>query len=253
MTQHPSTATLAAAQHALADARRIVVLTGAGMSTEAGIPDFRSASGLYSLPSEYPPEYLLSIDCLESQPELFFNYLRTNLNYSGVKPDAPYRLLARLEQQGRILGVVTQNIDGLHAAAGSQRVVEAHGSLARFYCTGCGRAADAAEQMRPDAPFHCECGGLLRPDVVLYGEALPNIDAAFGLADEADALLVLGTSLVVYPIAAIPQRCLSLGKPVVIVNRDATGYEHADGVVELHAGIGETLPQLFAAPDPVEP
>lgn len=237
---------LTRARQALTAARQIAVLTGAGMSTEAGIPDFRSATGPYSRKHDYPPEYLLSIDCLETHPELFFDYLRTNLNFQGVQPDAAYRLLAALEQQERVGGIITQNIDGLHAAAGSQRVVEAHGSLTRFYCTGCGRQADASEQMQPTAPCRCECGGLLRPDVVLYGEALPNIDAACELADRSDALLVLGTSLVVYPIAAIPQRCLSLGKPVVIINRDATGYEHAEGVVELHSSIGETLPRLFA-------
>ncbi|WP_311478609.1 NAD-dependent protein deacylase [uncultured Gulosibacter sp.] len=237
---------LTRARQTLAAAEQIAVLTGAGMSTEASIPDFRSTTGLYSRRSDYPPEYLLSINCLDTHPELFFDYVRTNLNFQGVQPDAAYRLLAKLEQRGRVSGIITQNIDGLHAAAGSQRVLEAHGSLARFYCTDCGRGADATEQLRPQVPFRCDCGGLLRPDVVLYGEALPNVDAAFELADDADALLVLGTSLVVYPIAAIPQRCLTLGKPVVIVNRDATGYEHVDGVIELHTSIGDTLPRLFA-------
>lgn len=234
------------ARSILADANRIAVLTGAGMSTESGIPDFRSPGGLYSRnQTALPPEYLLSHDCLVEQPELFFDYLRTQLNFGTVEPDASYRMLAELERVGCVSGVVTQNIDGLHSTAGSQRVIEAHGSLARFYCSGCGRSADAAKQMRAEVSYRCECGGLLRPDVVLYGEALPAIDEAFDVVEESDALLVLGTSLVVYPIAAIPQLFLRAGKSVVIVNRDRTQYAGLPNVIELNASIGATLPQLF--------
>ena len=237
--------TIDAARRILAAPTRFAVLTGAGMSTEAGVPDFRSPGGLYSSAFHgLHPETVLSIDYLEAEPERFFEYLRTRLAFVA-EPDESYRMLAALEREGRVVAVVTQNIDGLHLAAGSRRVVEAHGTLTRFSCAGCGRPFDAAEQMREGAPIRCACGGVIRPEVVLYGEGLAELDAAFGVVDEAEALLVLGTSLQVYPIGAIPHLFVQAGKPVVIVNRDATPYNGDAGVVEIHAGIGETLRRLF--------
>ena len=238
-------APLAEARRVLAAPTRIVVLTGAGMSTEAGVPDFRSPGGLYS--SDFHGmhhEDLLHVDTLRNQPELFYEYLRTRLAFSAA-PDASYRMLAELERAGRVIGVVTQNIDGLHHEAGSQRVVEAHGTLARFSCARCGRAADTATMMTPGTTIRCECGGLIRPEVVLYGEGLAALDDAIDLVAEAEAMLVLGTSLLVHPVAGLPQLLLRQGKPVVIVNREATPYADYAGVVEINAGIGETLPELF--------
>lgn len=237
---------IAAARTALAPPARFAVLTGAGMSTEAGVPDFRSPGGLYS--SRFHglhPETVLSIDYLRAEPERFYEYLRTRLAFAA-EPDDSYRMLAELERAGRVGAVVTQNIDGLHLAAGSRRVIEAHGTLARFSCESCGRAADAAGMMREGAPIRCGCGGLIRPEVVLYGEGLDEIEAAFGVVDEVDALLVLGTSLQVYPIAAIPQLFLRAGKPVVVVNREPTPYGGDAGAIEINAGIGEALRRLFA-------
>ena len=247
MTDIPaSEARLARARRALAAPTRIAVLTGAGMSTEAGVPDFRSPDGLYAHDFHgLHPETVLSIDFLEAEPERFFEYLRTRLAFRA-EPDESYRMLADLEAQGRVVAVVTQNIDGLHLAAGSRRVIEAHGTLARFSCAQCGRPFDAAAQMRPETPIRCACGGIVRPEVVLYGEGLAELDAAFAVVDEADALLVLGTSLLVYPVAAIPQLFVQAGKPVVIVNREATPVNGDAGVIEINAGIGATLRQLFA-------
>lgn len=240
----PDASPLAAARAALAG--RFAVLTGAGMSTEAGVPDFRSPGGLYSSTFHgLHPETVLSVDYLRAEPERFFEYLRTRLAFAA-EPDESYRMLAALERAGRVVAVVTQNIDGLHRAAGSQRVIEAHGTLARFSCEACGRPYDAAAQMREGTPIRCACGGLIRPEVVLYGEGLDEIEAAFGVVDEAEALLVLGTSLQVYPIAAIPQLFVRAGKPVVVVNREPTPYNGDAGVIEINAGIGATLRQLFA-------
>lgn len=229
------------ARRILAAPARFAVLTGAGMSTEAGVPDFRSPGGLYS--SEFHgmhPEHVLSIDFFLAEPELFYEYLRTRLAFTA-EPDDSYRRLAQLEREGRVAAVVTQNIDGLHLAAGSRRVVEAHGTLQRFSCMRCSRAFDAARMMTAGTPIGCGCGGVVRPEVVLYGEGLAELDAAFAVVDEADALLVLGTSLAVYPVAAIPEMFLQAGKPVVIVNRQETPYAGRRDVVEINAGIGATL------------
>jgi len=216
------------------------------VSTESGIPDFRSAGGLYGMKYKYPPETMLSHSFFVTHPEEFFDFYRSKILYPDARPNKAHLKLAEMEKAGKLTAVVTQNIDGLHLAAGSRRVIEAHGTLARFSCESCGRAADAAGMMREGAPIRCGCGGLIRPEVVLYGEGLDEIEAAFGVVDEADALLVLGTSLQVYPIAAIPQLFLRAGKPVVVVNREPTPYGGDAGAIEINAGIGATLRRLFA-------
>lgn len=238
----------------LEKAGNILVLSGAGLSTEAGIPDFRSKNGLYNVDFHgYNPETILSHSFYRDHTALFYEYLRTRLNYTGIRPDESYQLLAKLGQAGKISAVLTQNIDSLHLDAGSANVIELHGSLKRFYCAQCGKAYPPEAIMELDAPVVCDCGGSIRPDVVLYDEDVPKIADAWIAADQADALLVLGTSLLVYPVAYLPQLFLDHKKPVVIINRDPTPYALNSGVVEINGEIGATLKKLFPTffePDP---
>lgn len=234
------------AKKSLDQAEKILVLSGAGLSTEAGIPDFRSKNGLYSVSFHgHSPETVLSHRFYKRNPEQFYEYLRTRLNYTGARPDGSYELLAQLEKAGKIAAILTQNIDSLHLDAGSQHVIELHGSLKRFYCDQCGRLYSASDQMKPDGSVYCDCGGIIRPDVVLYDEDVPKIADAWIAADQADLLLVLGTSLLVYPVASIPQLFLDRKKPVVIINRDPTPYSLHSGVTEINGEIGLTLKKLF--------
>lgn len=230
----------------LDSAQRILVMSGAGLSTEAGIPDFRSKNGLYSQNFfGYNPETILSHDFYLNQTELFYDYLRTRLNYTGILPDESYRLLAHLEATGKVHAIITQNIDSLHLEAGSERVIELHGTLKRYYCDKCETPYDPIQMMTPGQSPHCECGGLIRPDVVLFDESVPRIGDAWMTADQCDLLLVLGTSLRVYPAASLPTLFLEKKLPVVIINRDPTPYELSPGVTEINGEIGKTLRELF--------
>lgn len=232
----------------LEKAKRILVLSGAGLSTESGIPDFRSPNGLYSVDFHgMNPERILSHRFFNDHTDLFYQYMRERLNYKGIQPDASYQLLAALEKDSRILAILTQNIDSLHIFAGSEKVVELHGSLARFYCDGCDKVYDASHMMTETVSYSCTCGGTIRPDVVLYDESVPKMNEAWRLAQEADLLLVLGTSLVVYPVGHIPQLFLDKGCPVVIINRDPTPYARKPGVSEINGEIGASLKALFPA------
>lgn len=240
------------AKDVLAKAHHILVLSGAGLSTEAGIPDFRSKNGLYSVDFHgYNPETILSHSFYIDHADLFYDYLRTRLNYTGILPDDSYILLAKLEQAGKISAVLTQNIDSLHLEAGSDNVIELHGSLKRFYCDHCAKVYPAEDVMKPDSPVRCDCGGSIRPDVVLFDEDVPKITDAWSAAGEADVLLVLGTSLLVYPVAYIPQLFLDHKKPVIIINRDPTPFSLNSNVIEINGEIGATLKKLF--PDYFEP
>lgn len=239
-------ALLTPAKETLVQASRILILSGAGLSTESGVPDFRSANGLYSLDFHgYNPEVILSHSFYKHNPDLFYEYLRTRLNYADIKPGNSYQLLAELEQNGKVLGVLTQNIDSLHLKAGSKNVVELHGTLTAFHCEQCGRNYDGRSMMAETTSFVCECGGTIRPDVVLYDENVPKMTEALAMAETADLLLVLGTSLLVYPVAHIPMFFLERGMPVVIINREPTPYSNYRGVTEINSEIGTTLGQLF--------
>ncbi|PKK40274.1 NAD-dependent protein deacetylase of SIR2 family protein [Clostridiaceae bacterium JG1575] len=234
------------AKKVLEEAKRVVVLSGAGLSTEAGIPDFRSKKGLYSVEYYgYPPETILSHRFFNDHPDLFFSYLRDHLNVQGIGPDDSYRLLATLEAEGRVHWTITQNIDSLHRLAGSQKVCEVHGTLRTFSCDRCGKKVDPQSVWTAKEPVRCACGGMLRPDVVLFDEEVCEMQTALSHAMEGDCLLVLGTSLVVYPVASIPQIFLRRQLPVVILNRDPTPYGCAPGVIELQREIGPTLKKLF--------
>ncbi|MCA9611057.1 MAG: NAD-dependent deacylase [Myxococcales bacterium] len=230
----------------LSGAERVVALTGAGVSTESGIPDFRShASGLWQ---EHDPMRVASIDGFLDDPSAFYAFWGDRFGELAEKrPNATHALLAALEAEGRIDAVITQNIDGLHHAAGSRTVLEVHGSYRRARCLGCGIARSLDEvvaTVRGGREPRCECRSLIKPDVVLFGEMLPPV---FGEAERraraCDLMLVLGSSLEVYPVAGLVPLAAESGAKVAIVNRDAGPYDHL-AAVAVHAELGETMRAL---------
>ena len=225
------------------DSSRIVFFGGAGVSTESGIPDFRSTDGLYSQKFEYPPEAIISHSFYEARPEYFFRFYREKMLPLGFEPNITHKVLAQWEEAGKLSAVVTQNIDGLHQKAGSKRVYELHGSVLRNYCTRC-RKFHSAEFVRdfPGVP-KCACGGTVKPDVVLYEESLDQdtIEKSVMAIRQADLLIVAGTSLTVYPAAGLIN--YYRGNRLVLINRDSTPYDsHADLV--FHESLGTIFSQL---------
>lgn len=208
----------------------IVFFGGAGVSTESGIPDFRSKDGLYNQHDvqfeEYEPEYLLSSDCLYRNPKVFYEFYRQKLDARGIEPNITHRVLAKLEAAGKLKAVVTQNIDGLHQLAGSKNVYELHGTTQRNYCTKCGKEfeADYIFDSKEAVPL-CECGGMVRPDVTLYGEQLPNqaVEQAVHAIETADMLIIAGTSLRVYPASSFIYKFR--GEHIVVINREPIGVQ----------------------------
>ena len=230
----------------LADSKSVVFLGGAGVSTESGIPDFRSKNGLYhkreSRFKKYKPEYLLSYDCLKKEPEVFFSYYRRNLDARSVKPNAAHLKLAEMEASGRLQGVITQNIDGLHQKAGSINVQEIHGTIMRNYCITCKREypADYIFENKDPVPKCPHCGKTVRPDVTLYGELLPE-DAyqnSISLIDHADCLIIGGTSLEVGSAAQLAH--MYHGEHLIIINKGKTRMEGKADLV-FHDSIGKIL------------
>lgn len=221
----------------------IVFFGGAGVSTESGIPDFRSTDGLYHQEYDFPPETILSHTFFRRNTEEFYRFYRNKMLCLDAKPNAAHLKLAQWEQEGRLKAVITQNIDGLHQAAGSKNVQELHGSVLRNYCEKCGRFYDARYILHSQGVPHCECGGIIKPDVVLYEEGLDaNImQASIQAISSADVLIVGGTSLVVYPAAGLID--YYRGNKLVLVNLAPTSRDHmADLVV---AGkIGEIFSAL---------
>ena len=224
----------------------IVFLGGAGVSTESGIPDFRSKDGLYRRQdrkfSRYRPEYLLSEQCLHREPEVFFAYFRKNLDVRSVAPNAAHRRLAEMEKNGKLDGVITQNIDGLHQKAGSRNVQEIHGSALRSYCVSCRKeyGPDFIFENRDPVPKCPACGKMVRPDVTLYGEILPDpaYDNAVRLIQAADCLIIGGTSLEVGSAAGLAHSYH--GKHLIIINKGKTKMEGKADVV-FHDSIGKIL------------
>ena len=214
------------------ESSRIVFFGGAGVSTESGIPDFRSVDGLYRQKFEYPPETIISRSFYERKPEYFFRFYREKMLPLGFEPNVTHLVLARWEQEGRLSAVVTQNIDGLHQKAGSKRVFELHGSVLRNYCTRCGKF-HSAEFVKDAAGIpQCGCGGTVKPDVVLYEEPLnqQTIESSVDAIYDADLLIVAGTSLTVYPAAGLIN--YYRGSRLVLINRDETPYDsRADLVI----------------------
>lgn len=222
---------------------RIVFFGGAGVSTESNIPDFRSSDGLYRQKYKYSPEQIVSHSFFTRYPEEFYEFYKEKMMFLDAKPNKAHLKLAELEQAGKLDAVITQNIDGLHQAAGSKNVLELHGSILRNYCMRCHRTYDAAFVKNSDGIPMCECGGTIRPDVVLYEEGLDStiIQKSVKAIANADMLIIGGTSLVVYPAAGFID--YFRGKYLVVINKDSTAREvRAD--LTIHAPIGEVLGQI---------
>ena len=212
----------------IAGSGNIVFFGGAGVSTESGIPDFRSTDGLYRQEYKYPPETILSHTFFEQNPEEFFRFYRAKLiPDKSVQPNAAHRRLAELEREGKLRAVITQNIDGLHQAAGSKRVIELHGSIHRCRCTRCGKPCPEEAVNTGVGVPRCSCGGVLRPEVVLYEEPLAERDItdAVNFIRKADVLIVGGTSLAVYPAAGLLR--YYEGRKLALVNMGATSYDES--------------------------
>ena len=225
------------------ESKQAVFFGGAGVSTESGIVDFRSKDGLYNQKFEYSPETIISHSFYAQNPSYFFRFYREKMMPLGFEPNITHKVLARLEQEGHLAAVVTQNIDGLHQKAGSKTVHELHGSVLRNYCTRC-RKFHSAEFVKnaKDIPL-CDCGGIVKPDVVLYEEQLNSrtMSAAIRAISKADLLIVGGTSLTVYPAAGLLQ--YYRGNRLVLINRDETPYDSVANLV-FHTSLGEIFSQL---------
>ena len=230
-------------QEIIKTSKRIVFFGGAGVSTESGIPDFRSEDGLYRQKYSVPPETILSADYFYSHTEEFYRFYRDKMLCLTARPNAAHKKLAEWEREGKLLGVVTQNIDGLHQAAGSKAVYELHGSVHRNYCLHCKKSYTAQFILDSKGVPHCDCGGLIKPDVVLYGEPLDGdtIEGALSAISKADTLIIAGTSLSVYPAAGFVR--YFKGQHSVLINRDKTPYDSECEIV-LHEKVGEVLKDL---------
>ena len=227
----------------VSEAKKIVFFGGAGVSTESGIPDFRSVDGLYNQKFEYPPETIISHSFYERRPEYFFRFYREKMLPLDFEPNITHKVLARWEQEGKLLAVVTQNIDGLHQKAGSKNVYELHGSVLRNYCVRCGKFYPAEYVKEAEGVPRCECGGIVKPDVVLYEESLDEdvITGAVRAIAKADLLIVGGTSLTVYPAAGFLH--YFRGDRLALINRDPTPYDRHAGVC-IHDSLGTVFSQL---------
>ena len=225
------------------ESRRIVFFGGAGVSTESGIPDFRSQDGLYNMKYKYPPETIISHPFFMRNTAEFYRFYKDKMLFPDAQPNAAHRKLAQWEAEGKLLGVVTQNIDGLHQAAGSKKVYELHGSVLRNYCMHCGKFYDLDYIMKSDGVPKCECGGTIKPDVVLYGENLDNdvVNGAVNAISQADMLIIGGTSLAVYPAAGLID--LYRGNRLVLVNLSATPQDSRADLV-IHERIGQVFAEL---------
>lgn len=230
-------------QQWIEESRNIVFFGGAGVSTESGIPDFRSVDGLYNQKFDYPPETIISHSFYVRKPSCFFRFYREKMLPLGFDPNVTHQVLARWEQEGKLSAVVTQNIDGLHQKAGSRRVYELHGSVLRNYCTRCGKFHTAEFVKESEDIPKCDCGGTVKPDVVLYEESLDSdvIEKSIQAITEADLLIVAGTSLTVYPAAGLIR--YYSGRRLVLINRDATPYDHHANLV-IHDSLGHVFSKL---------
>lgn len=218
----------------------IVFFGGAGVSTESGIPDFRSVDGLYSQQYKYPPETIISHSFYIRYPEEFYRFYKARMLYVNARPNAAHRALARLEAKGKLRAVITQNIDGLHQMAGSKEVLELHGSVHRNYCTRCKAFYDLDYVVKSEGIPRCSCGGMIKPDVVLYQEGLDDriIRKAVAYIRNADMLIVGGTSLVVYPAAGLID--YYRGNRLVLINKEATSKDSQADLV-ISGSIGAVL------------
>ena len=225
------------------ESKRIIFFGGAGVSTESGIPDFRSVDGLYNQKFEYPPERIISHSFYLQKPEYFFRFYREKMLPLGFEQKKKKKKLAQWEQEGKLQAVVTQNIDGLHQKAGIKRVYELHGSVLRNYCTRCGKFHSAQFVKNAAGVPKCDCGGTVKPDVVLYEESLNQrtIEGSVSAIADADLLIVAGTSLTVYPAAGLVD--YYRGNRMVLINRDETPYDYRADLV-FHESLGTIFSQL---------
>ena len=221
----------------------IVFFGGAGVSTESGIPDFRSVDGLYNQQYKYPPETILSHSFFIAHPDEYYAFHRAKLVAPDAKPNRAHLRLAELEAEGKLKAVITQNIDGLHQAAGSKNVLELHGSIHRCYCMRCGRSYPADKMNLGTGLPMCDCGGLIRPDIVLYEETLDEdiLSKSIHYIRNADVMIVGGTSLAVYPAAGLLN--YYRGDKLVLVNRSATPYDAAANLI-IHEKIGDVFSRI---------
>lgn len=231
------------------ECNNIVFFGGAGVSTESGIPDFRSKDGLYNQHDirfdKYQPEYLLSHTCLVREPEVYFEFHRQKMDTRNIEPNNAHKYLAKLEETGKLCGVVTQNIDGLHQKAGSKKVFEIHGSALRNYCTKCYKVYEVNHIFdSSEAIPVCDCGGMIRPDITLYEEGLPDreVSGAIDALSSADMLIIGGTSLTVYPAASFIN--YFNGKYVVVINQSELNIKNQKNVLTIKEKIGEVFKQL---------
>lgn len=231
-------------QQIIDNSQRIVFFGGAGVSTESGIPDFRSVDGLYNQKYDYPPEEILSHSFFKSHTEYFYNFYREKMLCLDAKPNSAHLKLAELENAGKLNAVVTQNIDGLHQAAGSKNVFELHGSVHRNYCTECHKLYDAHYMKNSNGIPKCTCGGIIKPDVVLYEEGLDDntVNGALNAISNADCLIVAGTSLNVYPAAGFIR--YFQGDYFVLINRDETPADKIADLV-IRDKVGEVLSKII--------
>ena len=221
---------------------KIVFFGGAGVSTASGIPDFRSATGLYNKKndSDFSPEYMLSHEFFVTHPDLFQKYVLENLIIDGVKPNKAHLSLTKLEKANKLLGVITQNIDSLDTMAGTKNIAEIHGNLRDYYCVNCGAKYDL-DYYKQNRPCKCEkCGGVVRPDVTLYGEVPPQKEFAKAISwiNKADTMIVAGSSLVVYPASGLIN--YFRGNNLILINLDRTSYDNMANIV-IHDDIAKTL------------
>lgn len=230
-------------QSILDQGKRIVFFGGAGVSTESGIPDFRSADGLYHQKYKYNPETILSHSFFMQKPEEFYEFYRDKMVVTNVEPNITHLFLAKLEEAGKLSGVITQNIDGLHQAGGSKNVIELHGSIHRNFCMQCKKFHPLSSIIGSEPVPHCACGGMLKPDVVLYEESLKDhdVDTALALISHADVLIVGGTSLSVYPAAGFIR--YFQGEHLVLINKSSTPYD-ANADLLIQAGLGDVFSRL---------
>ena len=225
------------------ESKNIVFFGGAGVSTESGIPDFRGTDGLYRQKFEYPPERIISHSFYLEKPDYFFRFYREKMMPLDFNPNITHLKLAQWEREGKLRGVVTQNIDGLHQKAGSQKVYELHGSVLRNFCDRCGKAHSAEYVKFCYGVPKCDCGGTVKPDVVLFEEPLNDrvIEEAICAIMEADLLIVAGTSLTIYPAAGLIN--YYKGNQLVLINRDETPFDHRADLV-FHESMGKIFEQL---------
>lgn len=230
-------------QNIIYESNSIVFFGGAGVSTESGIPDFRSPDGLYNQRYDVPPEELLSHGYFFSHTEKFYEFYREKMICLDAKPNKAHIKLAELEKAGKLKAVITQNIDGLHTAAGSKKVYELHGSVHRNYCLDCGKSYSAEDILSSKGVPHCSCGGLIKPDVVLYGENLDDatVNGALSAIENCDTLIIGGTSLTVYPAAGFVR--YFKGKNLVLINMSSTPFDREADMV-IHDKVGEVLDKI---------